>query len=385
MTAPLRIVALTSTGQVSGAERVLVRTLAAAVEAGHDVVCLSPAGALADQVAATGARHRVVPELGLSGGPRPVAALRTIGRWLGAAWVLRRAVRGADVVLVNALLALPTLRLASLAGVRMPALWLAHDVVVARSRLQLYRWCRPALTRVVGVSEAVARPLRALGAGPEVTVVHNGVPPVDPADRADPSRVVDVPVVGLNGLLTPWKGQQVLLDASWRFGTPARVELMGGQLVTDGAYVAELRARVDGTELGRRVELVGHVDAPLRRMRDWTVAVSASVEPEACPLNVLEAMSLGVPVVATDHGGSPEVLDGAGLLVPPGDPDALAAAVTRLLDDPELRHRLSVRGLERVGRAHRLDRQTAALLDQIATVAGRVVHDPGTGMGRITP
>ena len=72
--------------------------------------------------------------------------------------------------------------------------------------------------------------------------------------------------------------------------------------------------------------------------------MSASIDPEAGPLTALEAMSVGVPFVATDHGGVTEVLGEAGLLVPPGDADALAAAITRLLDDAALRARCHAAG-----------------------------------------
>ena len=371
-----RLVALNSNGEVSGAERVLVRTLAAAVARGWEVECLSPRGPLVAEVLAAGARHREVPELRLAGGSKARAVLTTLLRWARAALVLRRASRAADVVLVNSLLALPALRLASPTA---PAVWLAHDVVVAPGRLRLYRACRGALARVVGVSAAVTDRLRDPdGRGPALTVVHNGVP--DPGGLRAVRRHDQVPVVGLNGLLTPWKGQQVLLDAAWRLGAPAWVELIGGQLPKDADHAARLRARLDGTPLGDRVDLLGHQSDPLARMRGWTVAVSASTEPEACPLAVLEAMSLGIPVVATDHGGSPEVLDGAGLLVPPGDAAALGDAVTRLLADDDLWERCAGLGLERVRRAHDLRRQTDQLLDTLAGVA-----DAAPRAGRVEP
>ena len=73
--------------------------------------------------------------------------------------------------------------------------------------------------------------------------------------------------------------------------------------------------------------------SPLEVMRRWQVGVSASVNPEASGLGVLEGMSLGVPQVATDHGGPREVLGQAGLLVPPRDAAQLAHAIARLLDD----------------------------------------------------
>lgn len=361
-----RLVALTSTGQVSGAERVLVRTLDAAVAAGWDVVCLAPRGPASVAVEATGARHREIPELGLAG-RTPLGVLRTIARWLRAAAVLRRTASGADVVLVNSLLALPALRLA---GRTPPAVWLAHDVVVARSRLRLYRLCRSALTAVVGVSAAVVDRLRDGRRGPALVVVHNGVVPPDLSSPL-PESVTSpgpAPVVGLNGLLTAWKGQQVLLDAAWMIGVPSHVELIGGELPTDAEYAARVRARVDGTPLGEHASVLGHQDDPLARMAGWTVAVSASTEPEAGSLAVLEAMSLGVPVVATDHGGAPEMLKGAGLLVPPGDAPALAAAITRLLEDPDLRERCARMGRQRIAESHDLDRQTDRLLQVLQAV-----------------
>ncbi|MCW2816294.1 MAG: hypothetical protein JWN84_3749 [Nocardioides sp.] len=362
----LRLVTLNSTGQVSGAERVLVRTVAAAVADGWEVECLSPPGPLVAEVVAAGAHHREVPDLVMARGRAPVAIVVTLLRWLQAAWRLRRAARRADVVLVNTLTALPALRLSRTST---PSAWLAHDVVVARSRLALYRACRSALTGVVAVSAAVAERLEGPG-GPVVTVVHNGVAPQRPQAPDDRRLEGGAPVVGLNGILTPWKGQQVLLDATWMLSSPARLELMGGQLPTDADHAARLRSRLDGTPLGERVDLLGHVSAPLDVVRGWTVAVSASTDPEACPLGVLEAMSLGVPVVATDHGGAPEVLDGAGLLVRPGDASGLAAAINRLLDDPELRASCAARGLERVRRHHDLGRQTALLLDTLRDLAG---------------
>lgn len=370
MSAP-RLVAVANTGLVSGAERVLLRTLEAATAEGWDVVALAPDGALVDELRAIGVRRRPIPELNLADGPRARAAVVTVLRWLRAAWVLRGAARGADLVLVNGLLALPALRLASPSA---PAVWLAHDVV-SGGRLRLYGACRSALTRVVAVSAAVRDRLDAVGGrGPEVVVVHNGVA-IQPEPVAGPEEVAGPMVVGLNGLLTPWKGQHVLLDATWRLepGAPGdrevQVELMGGVPLKDTGYAAGLDKRLAGTPLGERASVLGHVADPLARIRTWTVAVSASTDPEACPLGVLEAMSLGVPVVATNHGGAPEVLDGAGLLVPPGDPKALADAVNELLADPDLRARCAKLGRERVALAHDLTRQTTLLLDTLRETA----------------
>ena len=90
--------------------------------------------------------------------------------------------------------------------------------------------------------------------------------------------------------------------------------------------------------LDRRVHLLGHLDAPAGLIADATCFVMSSRE-EGLGTSVLEAMALGIPVASTSAGGIPEMLqDGAGLLVPPGDPAALAAAVERLVRDPTLAH-----------------------------------------------
>lgn len=348
-----RLLAVTSTGQVSGAERVLAHVLVAASRAGWQVACAAPRGTLAEELATAGVRHLPLPELGLAVGSRPVAYARTVSRWLRAARVVRRASRDTDLVLVNALTALPVVRLARPGP---PVAWLAHDVLVRPDRLRMFRLCRAALARVIAVSAAVASRLEASGV--RVDVVHNGVPwPVEPAGPTSGS-----PVVGISALLTPWKGHHVLLDAVPMLSGEVSVEIMGGHLVTDEDFAASIRARCTEPLLREKVRLLGHVADPVARMRTWTVAVSASVQPEACPLTVLEAMSIGVPVVATDHGGAPEVLAGTGLLVTPNDAEALAQAINTLLGDPGLRARCATSARERVEAGHRLDRQTEALL-----------------------
>ncbi len=364
MTRPdgLRLLAVTHTGQVSGAEKVLVQVLAAAVARGWRVACAAPAGPLTVELTAAGVRSVELPDLGLTAGPRILGATRMLLSWGRAAQRLWGTSRGADLVLANSLLALPALRAAQPDA---PVVWLVHDVLVRADRRRLLRWCAPTITRAVAVSHAAAQPLRASGV--HTQVVTNGVRWPVAAARNDVSG--GPPVIGINALLTPWKGHRVVLDAVPLLRRPAVFEVMGGHLPKDSAYAAEIAARATAPVMRQRVRLLGHVEDPLVRMRSWTVAVNASIDPEAAPLAVLEAMSLGVPVVATAHGGSPEVLGGAGLLVPPGDPVALAAAVDRLLDDRQLRERCARAGRRTVASSHRLAAQTGELLDVLEQVA----------------
>ena len=94
----------------------------------------------------------------------------------------------------------------------------------------------------------------------------------------------------------------------------------------------------------------------------WNVFVCSS-RSEAFPLATLEAMAMGIPVVATMVGGIPEQIDHleTGVLVRPGDPEAIASWLVRLHDEPELRARLGERAAERVRREFTLERQAEGL------------------------
>jgi glycosyltransferase involved in cell wall biosynthesis len=324
------VLGVTPGGIVSGAETVLLRDLAAAQDAGWTVRLACADGVLVQQAAAAGIERIAVPDLRLPTGPKAIAAARMVARATRAAWELRRATTPGEVIIANGLNTLPVL---GVVARRSPIVYFAHDVIVRRDRIRLLRRTGRFVQCAIAVSEAVAGPLRELGM--RTTVVLNGTPwPVEPAPPPSPDAP---PVVGISAVLTPWKGHEVLLDAFARLQSrAATLEIMGGVLPKDDEYARRLRARAEQPDLRGRVHFLGHVDDPIARMRTWRVAVSASVDPEAGPLTTLEAMSVGVALVATDHGGVIEVLGAAGLLVAPRDAGAMAVAIDRLLSDRAL-------------------------------------------------
>lgn len=360
------VVAVNHTALVSGAEAVMLRTLEAARHRGWTAVVACPDGQLADQVAEAGMGRIRLPNLMLPAGPRRLALGVLAARHAEAARRLRREAAGADLVIANGIRVLPTLRLARL---RAPVAWMAHSMVDRPRWQRLVRTCAPAVDLAVAVSHAVAGTIDAPGL--RVEVVHNGTPwPVAPAEPGRP----EPPVVGCAAVLTSWKGQHVLLEAVAELGRPdVTVELLGAFFPKDRDYVLRLRERAARPDLAGRVGFVGHVQDPLSHVRRWSVAVVASTDPEAGPLALLEAMSVGIPVVATNHGGVPEAIGEAGVLVAPDDPSAMADAIRRLLDDADLHRRCSAAGPARIESVFALDRQLEAGLDVLESAmrAGR--------------
>lgn len=359
MTDPSTVLFLAHTGQVSGAEKVLLDLVDEALRGNHDVIVACPNGRLAESLP-DGVRHVRIEPLGL-GGERGVArcfaAARLVRNWLAAGRTLRRIARtdNTDTV-VNSLFALPVARIANPAR---GASWLVHDTMTSAKQRAVVAISRPAIRVAVSVSEATAVPLRA--AGVPVVVSHNGVRwPVAQLG----GELHDPPVVGMLALLTPWKGHRVLLEAAATLPT-VRIEFAGGSFPGDAAHVEELRSRAEQPDLARRVEFLGHVD-PEAALRRWDIVVSASTSPEAGPLSVLEAMSHGLPVVGTDHGGTSEFLTGgAGILVEPGNPKQLAEAIDSLLSDDGLRAKIADAARGRVEHEHDSSKTLPQLLSRL--------------------
>lgn len=328
-------------GWMSGAELVLKRLIDIAVTDGHQVTVVCPPGRLPDQLPA-GVVHVPIKELDLSGqsGPaRLVAVFSLISRWLHAGTTIRRAWKPGTTVIVNSLNALPAIRAARIPG---GASWLVHDIVAGTLMRAVVRISRPALRRVVVVSPPAAEPLRELGL--DSALVPLGADIAEQRADLDPDAI---PIVGMMGVITPWKGHRVVLEALARV-PGVRCEFAGKpNLAADEEYAAELRRMSDEPELAGRVSFLGFVD-PLPTMSKWTALISAGTSPEPGPTVAFEAMGLGVPVIGTNHGGCAWALrDGVGVVVPPGDVAALADAIKRVTSDHELAAQMSKRGRER--------------------------------------
>jgi len=194
------------------------------------------------------------------------------------------------------------------------------------------------------------------------------------------------------GRLNPSKGHDVLLAAvAEMLQAGANVELtIAGEDESGGnGYRRELEGLLDHHGLRHRVQLLGAVPAGrIRQELDRSHAFVLASHAEPLGVAIMEAMCMGVPVVATAAGGVPElVLEGTGLLVSPGNPNELASAITRLTIDPELCVALGVAGRERASTAfgHRRSAEVLAQLLRSEVASGEEQSENGPGTGRPSP
>ena len=238
---------------------------------------------------------------------------------------------------------------AMLAGMRGRVVWWQHDIPAGH-------WldrCATALPAVaVGCSSRAAAAAQArMWPSRQTFVVAPGtaVPVSAPASLELPAGV---PVVGLVGRLQPWKGQDRLLRAQALLherGHRIHTLIVGGDAHgLSSEYAASLPALVSSLGLSGAVTMTGQVPDAGPYVERMDILVNAS-DPEPFGIVLLEAMARGVPVVAVDAGGPPEIIENrrSGILAPSGEPGALADALQPLLASPQLRQELGRAGHER--------------------------------------
>lgn len=248
----------------------------------------------------------------------------------------------------------------------LPVVWHLRDTIaepaLPKAAVRYFRFLASRVPdALISVSASVG--LSALGNVDEdrFTVIYDGL-------EADAFELTPVPKedssvwrVGIAGRLTPWKGRHVFLEAAAQLcakGYPIHFEVLGGALFGEKSYADGLMKQAQVLGLDGRVSFRGMVSDVSKRMRGWDVCVHASTAPDPCPNVVLEAMAVGIPLVATAGGGVPELLENGdcGELVPMGDSTKMAMAIERLLLNRTHRETLSKRARERALVHFRCDR-----------------------------
>ncbi len=206
------------------------------------------------------------------------------------------------------------------------------------------RWALRRASRVLSPSAYLRGIALGWGLDPgRVSVIPNPAPEIPPLPSRDELRAelsLEGPTLAFAGRLGVQKALGVALEAL------AAVRGVTLAIAGDGPEREPLQRRAHELGLDGRASLLGAVsrETVLRLFRAADASLLSSSW-ENFPHTVVEALAVGCPVIATAVGGVPEVVrDGEnGLLVPPGDPDALAAAIRRFFGDDELRRRLAER------------------------------------------
>jgi glycosyltransferase involved in cell wall biosynthesis len=366
---PLRILQVAATAVGGAWFRDQVTGLA---RRGHDLRAVLPGnGPLAAGLRAADVPVEIIP-FGLSRRPRQWPALTA------AELRLLRLVREfrPDVIHAHLLIGTLACRVASL-GWR-PALVVSQVPGMPRLHVPWLRWLdRCTLRRddvVIGSCQAIADRYRAMGAR-SVAVSYYGcdvhaLDPLIPGDafRREFGLAPGTPAIGMiahmyrsrlrafSGIGV--KGHEVFIDAAplIRARIPgAAIFVIGDELAGDRGYRRELQARAARLDAG--VIFTGHRPDIAAVLAGLDVIAVPSLEESACYAAV-EALLMGKGVVASNVGGLPDTIrhGHTGLLVPPGDPAALAAAITGLLTDPARRHHMAQQG--RAECLHRFDIDT---------------------------
>jgi colanic acid/amylovoran biosynthesis glycosyltransferase len=291
---------------------------------------------------------------------KPGTLLRTLALFPKSVWLARQLEREGVTHLHAHFATHPAtmaLIISTLTGIPFSFTVHAHDIQLDRS---LLRWKIAEAQFIRSISEFNRLFLEVLypEARGKIEVIHVGVP-LPPAPRAPRPRLILCVAAH-----KPYKGLPVLIEACRMLraqGVKFRCDVVG-----DGPMRAQLEAMNDGAVnlLGPREE-----NEVARMMEEASIFVLPSIlapdgQMEGIPVALMEALAHARPAVSTRISGIPELVqDGVnGLLVEPGDPVALAAAMRTLLDDPQRAAAMGARGRELVAREFELSACTAQLL-----------------------
>tara|TARA_B100000686_G_scaffold339262_1_gene413023 strand:- start:453 stop:1649 length:1197 start_codon:yes stop_codon:yes gene_type:complete len=347
---------------IGGVERGAIDVAAATVKAGWRSLVVSSGGALVSELQRAGVTHITLPV----DSKNPFVMLRNVKRLVSL-------IRKHDVALVHARSRAPAWS-AELAAkrCRLPFVTTFHGTYDTGSPFKY--WYGKVMARgerTIAISTFISDYIqRTFKTDPQrIVTIPRGIDPerFNP-DNVSPERMIQlasswrlpdgVPVVMLPGRLTRWKGQLVLIEAIARLNRDDFCCLLVGTDQGRARYRAELEARIRSAGLAGRMRIMDDMpDMPAAYMLA-DIVVSASTDPEAFGRVAVEGQAMGRLVIATEHGGARETVIArqTGWLVPPDDPDALAAALDEALSvSPELRSRIG-----QAARAHAVGNFTVA-------------------------
>lgn len=310
--------------------------------------------------------------------------LTAVGRMAPAAWSHWRMFRrlGIDLVHTNNTVFdhLPAIAAARLLSI--PVVCHLHDHVPLT---RLERAWVPLVDRFCVLSSAARDLYSAAIPEDRITVIPNGLllSEIDSTPATETDTPLRRPGIALVGRLVEWKGHETLLRALplVRERVPgATAYLIGDDLSANGRCRERLRVMAESLGCSEAVVFTGWQADPRALLSQMDVSVCPSLSPEPFGLVLLESMAMGVPVVASQHGGPLDIIDDGndGLLFQPGDAHELARRILQILGNRDFARRLATRARKKVRSCFALERIVARLEETYVRVltsrAPKVLH-----------
>jgi glycosyltransferase involved in cell wall biosynthesis len=362
-----RVLYVTPFAELGGAEEMLLNIVKYHNRSRFEpIVCFLHPGPLVERVRQMGFESLVVS----------AGRLRNVGQTMRTLASLRALIRSSGIDLVHSSMAWAHTfggSAAWLAGV--PAVWYQHARADGRTRLDWLSGCIPARSLYVN-SQATERAQHSVFTIAEsIRLIYCGIDlsrwKLDNMAGLKLRREFAIPehspLVVIPGRLQRWKGQHIFIEA---VGLVLREEkepyflIVGDTLFSiEPEYKEELRVQIARMNLEGRVLFAGMREDMPAVYSAADIIVNATLEAEPFGLTIAEAMAMHRPVIASNSGGPKEIVidDETGYLVPPGDPNPLAARIIELLRDPILRSRMGKAGHDRVVKHFSMERAIAEL------------------------
>ena len=220
---------------------------------------------------------------------------------------------------------------------------------------------------VIAISKAVANEFPK---GKKVKLIYNGIRIHDSRLTTHDSRLT---TVGYVGQIARWKGVEYFIKSApliIKEVPDVRFLVVGGPIFGDVGYLKQLKELAQESGLNSKIQFIGEKEDISSYMAELDVLVSPSVQAEPFGRVLVEAGAFGKPVVATQEGAIPEVVeDGVtGILVPARDPESIAEAVNKLIMNPQLAKSMGENGKERANKYFSLDRMIKEIEEVVREV-----------------
>jgi glycosyltransferase involved in cell wall biosynthesis len=243
-----------------------------------------------------------------------------------------------------------------------------HSPYPLKSALGRYLYNHVLFDRIIALSESVRQTLLGQGLNPhKVVTIHHGTDTESfRAVTKNPEEVrrewgisSETVLVGLTGRIAEEKGWRVLIEA-FTHSPLADLPQVHAVLIGEGPEGEVARNSVREQGLQERIHFAGFRSDINNAINAVDIPVLTSTWAEPCAAVVQQAMALGKPVIGTDIGGTPEMIarNETGLLVPPGDAEALAKAIVELANDNPKRQQMGSAGKVRADAHFTLQRMT---------------------------